>query len=146
MICDPKLIETLNFLIDDEITAISQYTVHLELCNKWGYDKLYQIIDNRTNTELNHLKKLVSRVLSLGNVPDFCLRKINIGSDLSQILENDHKLESIQSYGYKAAISLSADLKDFVTMEILQGIYDDENHHVEEIEAIQNRVREMLSI
>lgn len=36
---DEKLIETLNSLLSDELTAISQYMVHAEMCANWGYKK-----------------------------------------------------------------------------------------------------------
>ena len=35
-----KLIETLNALLADELTAINQYIVHGEMCANWGYGKL----------------------------------------------------------------------------------------------------------
>ncbi len=39
---DPKLIETLNALLADELTAINQYMVHSEMCDNWGYEKLHK--------------------------------------------------------------------------------------------------------
>lgn len=34
---DAKLIEVLNQLLAEELTAISQYMVHSEMCDAWGY-------------------------------------------------------------------------------------------------------------
>ena len=36
-----KLLTTLNHLLADELTAISQYMVHSEMCESWGYGKLH---------------------------------------------------------------------------------------------------------
>ena len=33
-----KLLGTLNSLLSDELTAISQYMVHSEMCANWGYE------------------------------------------------------------------------------------------------------------
>ncbi len=34
---DKRLIEALNGLLADELTAINQYMVHSEMCDDWGY-------------------------------------------------------------------------------------------------------------
>ena len=39
---NPKLIETLNALLADELAAINQYIVHAEMCEDWGYGKLHE--------------------------------------------------------------------------------------------------------
>ena len=33
---DKRLIEALNGLLADELTAINQYMVHSEMCDDWG--------------------------------------------------------------------------------------------------------------
>jgi bacterioferritin len=34
-----KIIDKLNFLTADELTAISQYIVQAEMCANWGYQE-----------------------------------------------------------------------------------------------------------
>ena len=36
-----ELIDALNGLLADELTAINQYIVHAEMCEDWGYTKLH---------------------------------------------------------------------------------------------------------
>jgi bacterioferritin len=36
-----KLIDTLNQLLADELTGISEYMVHAEMCDEWADDRLY---------------------------------------------------------------------------------------------------------
>jgi bacterioferritin (cytochrome b1) len=36
----PKIIEALNSLLVDELTAVNQYMVHAEMCDNWGYGKI----------------------------------------------------------------------------------------------------------
>jgi len=37
---DKKVIEMLNSLLGRELTVVSQYMVHAEMCDNWGYTKL----------------------------------------------------------------------------------------------------------
>ena len=39
-----KLLKVLNDLLADELTAISQYMVHSEMCDNWWYEKLHNAI------------------------------------------------------------------------------------------------------
>jgi bacterioferritin len=39
------IIERLNGLLADELTAISQYMVHSEMCANWGYERLHEAIE-----------------------------------------------------------------------------------------------------
>jgi len=88
---NPKLIDTLNALLADELTAINQYVVHAEMCEDWGYGKLHEIIEKRAITEMKHAEKLIGRILFLGGRPIVSeLNKIHIGEDVPKQVENDH--------------------------------------------------------
>ena len=41
-----KVIETLNDLLSDELTAINQYIVHAEMAEDWGYPVLHESAEN----------------------------------------------------------------------------------------------------
>jgi bacterioferritin len=41
-----KIIERLNALLADELTAINQYIVHSEMCANWHYHRLHDAIEN----------------------------------------------------------------------------------------------------
>ena len=46
-----KLLAVLNQLLADELTAISQYMVHSEMCANWGYEKLHKAIERQAIDE-----------------------------------------------------------------------------------------------
>ena len=58
-----KIIAILNDLLSDELTAISQYMVHSEMCANWGYEKLHKAVEKRAVDEMKHAEKLIGRVL-----------------------------------------------------------------------------------
>jgi len=65
----PKVIEMLNYLLADELTAISQYMVHAEMCDNWGYEKLAQTTEKRAIEEMKHAEKHIARILFLEGKP-----------------------------------------------------------------------------
>ena len=65
----PEIIDKLNFLLADELTAINQYFVHAEECGDWGYESLHHAIEERAIEEMKHAEKLISRILFLEGTP-----------------------------------------------------------------------------
>jgi len=141
---DPKVIETLNSLLADELTAINQYMVHAEMCENWGYDKLGGVIQKRAVEEMKHAEKLIGRILFLEGVPVVSeLRKMHIGADVPKMFASDHVLESDAIKAYNSGIALCGDARDFATREILEGILNDEDRHIDNIEEVQDQITQM---
>lgn len=141
---DAKIIETLNSLLADELTAINQYMVHSEMCANWGYGKLHEHFEKRAITEMKHAEKLIGRILFLEGTPIVTnLKKIHIGSDIPKQLANDHGAEEGAIAAYNAAIKLTGELNDFATREVLERILSDEDGHIDEIEALQDQISHM---
>ena len=64
-----KVIDYLNFFLSDELTAISQYMVHSEMCANWGYKKLAEHMEKRAIDEMKHAEKHIGRILFLEGIP-----------------------------------------------------------------------------
>ena len=43
----PEIIDKLNFLLADELTAVNQYFVHAEECADWGFQLLHHALAQR---------------------------------------------------------------------------------------------------
>ena len=141
---NPKLIDTLNSLLADELTAINQYMVHSEMCDDWGYERLHKHFEKRAITEMKHAEKLIGRILFLEGIPTVTnLNKIMIGADVEKQLANDHMAEETAIKGYNNAIALAAEVKDYATHDILKQILNDEDGHIDEIEELQDQVEQM---
>jgi bacterioferritin len=141
---DSKLIEVLNSLLADELTAVNQYMVHSEMCDSWGYGKLHEKIEKRAIQEMKHAESLIGRIIFLEGLPIVSeLKKIFIGSEVPQMLEFDHKAEFDAIKSYNAAIKLAGEVADYATREVLEKILQDEDRHIDEIEELMDQVKQM---
>jgi bacterioferritin len=139
-----KLIETLNALLSDELTAINQYMVHSEMCANWGYEKLHKHFEKRAIDEMKHAEKLIARIIFLEGTPTVNkLGKMAIGKDVALQLAGDHGLEMGAIKAYNDAIKLAGDVGDFATREILEHILQDEDAHIDGIEELQDQISHM---
>ena len=139
-----KLIETMNSLLADELTAINQYMVHSEMCDNWGYEKLHKHFEKRAIDEMKHAETLIGRILFLEGMPVVSsLRKITIGADVPKQLASDQAAETDAIKAYNDAIKLAGEAGDFATREILEKILNDEDRHMDGIEELQDQIGHM---
>ncbi len=139
-----KVIDVLNFLLADELTAISQYMVHAEMCADWGYEKLAGAIEKRAIDEMKHAEKHIGRILFLEGRPIVSnLNKITIGPDVLTILNNDHTAEEGAIREYNKAIKLCSEEADNGTRELLEDVLEDEEAHIDWIEAQLDQIEQM---
>ncbi|MFA6091488.1 MAG: bacterioferritin [Elusimicrobiota bacterium] len=141
---DAKLIGTLNSLLADELTAISQYMVHAEMCENWGYGKLHDHFRKRSIDEMKHAERLIARILFLEGTPVVSeLRAMKIGAEVPQMFGGDHFLELGAIKAYNAAIAQAVAAKDNATREMLEDILKDEDRHIDHIEERRDQISQM---
>jgi bacterioferritin len=141
---DEKIIEKLNFLLADELTAISQYMVQAEMCANWGYAHLAEVIEKRAIDEMKHAEKHIGRILFLEGRPVASnLNPINIGQDVAAQHKNDWAAEEGAIKAYNTAIKLAVDLGDNGTRDMLEEILEDEEEHIDWIEAQLDQIKQM---
>ena len=141
---DPKLLQTLNSLLADELTAINQYMVHSEMAEAWGYKKLHEAFEKRAIDEMKHAETLIGRILFLEGTPTVSkLNKMMIGADVPKQLAGDRGLEMMAVKAYNEAIVLAGEVKDFATRQILEKILADEDKHIDQIEEMQDQINQM---
>lgn len=139
-----QVIDGLNFLLSDELTAISQYMVHAEMCANWGYKELAEHIEKRAIDEMKHAEKHIGRIIFLEGKPIVSnLNKINIGADVQAMMKNDHAAEVGAIKGYNERIKLCTEMADNGTREILEDILGDEEDHIDWIEAQLDQISQM---
>ncbi len=139
-----ELIDVLNSLLADELSAINQYMVHSEMAEDWGYHKLHEHLEKRAITEMKHAEKLIGRILFLEGMPVVSkLKEIKIGTDVEKQLTHDLAAEMGAVKAYNDAIILAGEARDFVTQDMLQEILNDEDHHIDEIEELKDQISHM---
>ena len=141
---NPKVIQILNDRLAEELTAISQYMVHSEMCANWGFQKLHEAIEKQAIDEMKHAETLIGRILFLEGSPTVSkLHKIKIGKSVEQIVSVDEDAELDAVKAYNASIAAAADAGDNSTADILTKILGDEERHVEWGETQRELIRQM---
>jgi bacterioferritin len=141
---NPEVIQKLNDLLADELTAINQYMVHSEMCDNWGYGKLHEKTEKRAIDEMKHAEKLIARIIFFEGAPTVSkLNKITIGKDVESQFKDDWEAEQMAIKHYNDGIKLAADAGDNGTREILEDILKEEEDHIDWIEAQQDQIKQM---
>ena len=139
-----KVIDLLNALLADELTAINQYILHSEMSANWGYSKLHDMVEKRAIQEMGHAEKLIERLLFLEGLPVVSvLNPMHIGADVTAQLNNDKIAESTAIQAYNQGVKLCVDLSDNGTRALLESILGDEEEHIDWLEAQLDQIQQM---
>jgi bacterioferritin len=140
-----EVIARLNDLLADELTAINQYMVHSEMCANWGYERLHEKIEERAIGEMKHAEKLIERILFFDDAWPIVskLNAIHIGADVESQLRNDLHAEHDAVAVYNDAVRLAREVGDNGTRDLLEDILEDEEEHVDWIEAQLDQIEQM---
>ena len=139
-----KIIEKMNDLLADELTAINQYMVHAEMCGNWGYERLHKMIQDRAVNEMKHAERLIERILFLDGRPTVSnLKKISIGAGVEAQFKNDWAAEDGAVKSYNDGIRIAVEVSDNGSRELLESILKDEEDHVDTIEAQFDQIAQM---
>jgi bacterioferritin len=131
-----KVIDILNESLKHELGAINQYWLHYRMLNNWGYTKLAAHERKESIEEMQHADKLVDRILFLDGHPNLQhVAPLMIGQSLKEVLECDLKAEISARDLYTKARDLCHDAKDYVSMQIFEGLLEDEEEHIDFLET-----------
>lgn len=139
-----KIIERLNNLLAEELTAINQYMVHSEMCANWGFTRLHEAAEKRAIQEMKHAEQHIARILFLEGQPIVSqLNKIEIGADVEAQLRSDLVAEQNAVAFYNDSIRLAVECGDNGTREMLEAILKDEEAHLDWLEAQLDQIKQM---
>ena len=139
-----RIVETLNLLLADELTAISQYMVHSEMCDNWGYVRLHKAVEGRAVDEMKHAEKLIGRIIFLEEKPTVSkINPMHIGASVEDQLAHDHEAEAGAVKNYNDAIKEAGELGDNGTRDLLTTILTEEEAHIDWLEAQQDQIGQM---
>ena len=133
---DATVIEHLNRVLKNELTAINQYFLHSRMLRDWGFAKLGDHEHEESIDEMKHADSIIERVLFLEGLPNLQdIGKLRIGEDVPEILQCDLDLELDAIPDLKAAIAYSENHKDYVSRELFDQILTSEEEHVDFLET-----------
>jgi bacterioferritin len=141
---DPKIIELLNEVLTNELTAINQYFLHSKICENWAYERLHHVFKEESIDEMKDADALIERILYLEGLPNLQrLGKVNVGESVEEMLQIDHDLEAHAIGVLNRGIAQARQAGDAGTAELLEDILEGEEEHADWIEAQQTAIKQM---
>jgi bacterioferritin len=133
---DAKVLDYLNRVLTNELTAINQYFLHARMFRHWGLKKLDEYEYHESVDEMKHADKLINRTLFLEGVPNLQqLNKLYIGEDVPEALKCDLRMELEAIPLLREAIAYCETCADYITRELFEDILDSEEEHVDWLET-----------
>ncbi len=133
---DKKVIEYLNSVIKNELTAINQYFLHSRMCQNWGVIQLADYEKKESIDEMKHADALIERTLFLEGLPNLQeLGRLRIGENIQEVLKCDLDMELSAIPVLREAILHCESVKDFVSRELFNNILVSEEEHVDWLET-----------
>jgi bacterioferritin len=133
---DATVLQLLNTVLKNELTAVNQYFLHARTLRHWGVTKLGAYEFGESVDEMKHADKLIERILFLDGLPNLQdLDKLLIGENVQEILECDLRLEQQALPCLREGIAYCESVRDFVSRDLFSEILEAEEDHVDFIET-----------
>jgi bacterioferritin len=141
---DDKVVELLNELLTNELTAINQYFIHAKMCENWGYERLAHKLRDESIDEMKHADIVISRILFLEGVPNLQrYHKLRVGETVKEQLESDLQVEYSAIAFLNQGVIAARNANDTASEELFRNILVSEEEHTDWIETQLELIRQV---
>ena len=139
-----EVLNLLNQLLTNELTAINQYFVHAKMCKNWGYERLAGKLRDESIDEMRHADEVIERILFLEGVPNLQrYHKLRIGETVREQLECDLQLEYAAIAFLNQGIDAARKASDNASEDMMTKILVSEEEHTDWIETQLELIRQV---
>jgi bacterioferritin len=130
------VIELLNEVLTNELTAVNQYFLHSRMQKNWGFTKLADYTYAESIDEMKHADVLIERILFLEGHPNVQrLDAVRIGESVPEQFAADLAVEVHAIDALRRGIVACREADDDVTRLLFERILESEEEHVDYLET-----------
>ena len=141
---DKQVIQYLNQVLTNELTAINQYFLHAKMFRHWGLKKLAEHEHAESIDEMKHADRLAERILFLDGLPNYQkLFALRIGETVKEQFELDLAVEVEAVKRFNDGIALAVEVGDNATRHMLEEMLVSEEDHADWLETQLEAMRQV---
>jgi len=138
------VVERLNAILTNELTAINQYFLHAEMCRQWGYERLYHKLRDFSIDEMKDAQQLIAHILYLEGLPNLQrLGTVRVGENAPEDIRLDADLERNAVSALAEAIGHCAQVGDYTTRGMLEEMIAGEEQQLDWLETQQQTISQV---
>ncbi|MBL0212656.1 MAG: bacterioferritin [Myxococcales bacterium] len=139
-----EVLQLLNQLLTNELTAINQYFIHAKMCENWGFDRLAAKVREESIDEMRHADLVISRILFLEGIPNLQrYHKLHVGETVKEQLEADLQVEYSAIAFLNQGIEACRKAGDNATEDLMTKILVGEEQHTDWLETQLELIRQV---